>query len=51
MSKQVSLSSRRRKVRPAVIARERSDEAIQTELPKAFVPIASLPLAMTVKRP
>jgi hypothetical protein len=34
----------------SVIARERSDEAIQTEAHAAFVWIASLPLAMTVKR-
>jgi hypothetical protein len=33
-----------------VIARERSDEAIQTEAQIAFVWIASLPLAMTSKR-
>jgi hypothetical protein len=34
----------------SVIARERSDEAIQARLLKAFVWIASLPLAMTSKR-
>jgi hypothetical protein len=34
----------------AVIARERSDEAIQTKLLKAIVWIASLPIAMTAKR-
>jgi hypothetical protein len=41
------LSSRRREVGLAVIARERSDDAIQTKLSKAFVWIASLPLATT----
>ena len=34
--------------RPAVIARERSDEAIQTVALLALVWIASLPLAMTI---
>ena len=34
----------------SVVARERSDEAIQTKLLKALVWSASLPLVMTAKR-